>query len=302
MSYVLAWNNDGSVKDVSPRYISRLGSKKSKLRVEDGWFEQTLQPYRVRRQTRRDRTEDLKFDKLLNKRPFPEKIGEYKNHPRFAIDRHLLRNEAIYPRDAIILGYIKDEPIYPRDCVHVLFSREGWLRQAKTVKLYEEPYKVVKAKAKYDRLTGTSITGLQTELFGTWQVEDYEPPVAQNGLVPRTAYGNVDLFKPCMLPKGTVHLQLPGLNKICKRLRIDCAQAITGFEYKNQACQAVYDGFVVCEEFRDQVIDEWYQEQVELERKEDERRKKKIYSNWRRLVMGLFIRKKLKDRYNFDNL
>ncbi|KXJ79455.1 hypothetical protein RP20_CCG000929 [Aedes albopictus] len=302
ISYVLAWNNDGSIKDVSPRYISRLGSKKSKLRVEDAWLEQALKPYRARRKTRRDRTEDLKFDKLLNKRPFPEQIGEYKNHPRFAIERHLLRNEAIYPRDAVVLGHIKDEPIYPRDCVHVLFSREGWLRQAKTVRMFEEPYKVVKAKAKYDRFTGVSITGGQMELFGAWQVEDYEPPTAQNGLVPRSAYGNVDLFKPCMLPKGTVHLQLPGLHRICKRLRVDCAQAITGFEYKNNACQAVYDGYVVCEEFRDQVIDEWYQEQVELERKEDEKRKKRVYSNWKRLVMGLFIRKKLKDRYNFDNM
>ncbi|EAT34442.1 AAEL013313-PA [Aedes aegypti] len=300
--YVLAWNNDGSIKDVSPRYISRLGSKKSKLRVEDAWLEKALLPFRARRKTRRDRTEDLKFDKLLKKRPFPEQIGEYKNHPRFAIERHLLRNEAIYPRDAIVLGYIKDEPIYPRDCVHVLFSREGWLRQAKTVKMFEEPYKVVKAKARYDRFTGSAITGQQMELFGTWQVEDYEPPTAQNGLVPRSAYGNVDLFKPCMLPKGTVHLQLPGLNKVCKRLRVDCAQAITGFEYKNNACQAVYDGYVVCEEFRDQVIDEWYQEQVELERKEDEKRKKRVYGNWKRLVMGLFIRKKLKDRYNFDNM
>ncbi|XP_055641166.1 DNA repair protein complementing XP-C cells homolog [Toxorhynchites rutilus septentrionalis] len=302
ISYVLAWNNDGTIKDVSPRYISRLGSKKSKLRVEDSWLERSLMPYRPSRSTRRDRSEDLKFEKLLNKRPFPEQIGEYKNHPRFAIARHLLRNEAIYPRDAIILGYIKDEPIYPRDCVHVLFSREGWLRQAKTVQLHEEPYKIVKAKARYDRLTGTSITGLQTELFGMWQVQDYEPPVAENGVVPRSAYGNVELFKPCMLPKGTVHLQLPGLNKICKRLRVDCAPTITGFEYRNNACQAVYDGYVVCAEFRDQVIDEWYQEQVELERKEDEKVKKRVYGNWKRLVMGLFIRKKLKDRYNFDNI
>ncbi|XP_062563981.1 DNA repair protein complementing XP-C cells homolog [Armigeres subalbatus] len=300
--YVLAWNNDGTIKDVSPRYISRLGSKKSKLRVEDIWVEKTLQPYRVRRQTRRDRTEDLKFDKLLNKRPFPEQIGEYKNHPRFVIERHLLRNEAIYPPDSVVLGYIKDEPIYPRDCVHVLFSREGWLRQAKTVKMFEQPYKVVKAKARYDRFTGTSVTGQKMELFGSWQVEDYDPPTAQNGLVPRSAYGNVDLFKPCMLPKGTVHLQLPGLNRICKRLRVDCAQAIVGFEYKNNACQAIYDGFVVCEEYRDEVIDEWYQEQVELERKEDEKRKKRVYGNWKRLVMGLFIRKRLKDRYNFDNM
>ncbi|KFB46982.1 AGAP002106-PA-like protein [Anopheles sinensis] len=299
--YVLAWNNEGSIKDVSPRYISRFGSKKSKLRVEDEWLERALRPYRGKR-TKRDIIEDIKFDRLLNKRPFPEQISEYKNHPRYAIERYLLRNEAIYPPDAPIVGRIREEPIYLRDCVHTLHSRESWLRQAKTVQMHEQPYKVVKAKAKYDRFTGTAITGQTMELFGSWQVQDYEPPVAQDGRVPRSAYGNVDLFQPCMLPKGTVHLQLPGLNRICRRLRIDCAQAITGFEYRNGACQAVYDGYVVCEEFRDQVLDEWYQEQVELDRKDDERRRKRIYGNWKRLIMGLCIRKKLKDRYNFDNM
>uniref|UniRef100_A0A8W7Q262 Rad4 beta-hairpin domain-containing protein n=1 Tax=Anopheles coluzzii TaxID=1518534 RepID=A0A8W7Q262_ANOCL len=301
IAYVLAWNNDGTIKDVSPRYISRLGSKKSKLRVEDAWLEKALRPYRGKR-TKRDLIEDVKFDRLLNKRPFPEQIGEYKNHPKYAIERYLLRNEAIYPRDAPILGHIRDEPIYLRDCVHTLHSRESWLRQAKTVRLHEEPYKVVKAKAKYDRFTGAAITGQTVELFGEWQVQDYVPPVAKDGLVPRSAYGNVDLFQPCMLPKGTVHLQLPGLNRICRRMRIDCAQAITGFEYRNGGCQAVYDGFVVCEEFRDRLLDEWYAEQVELQEKEDERRRKRIYGNWRRLIMGLCIRKKLKDRYNFDNM
>uniref|UniRef100_A0A182MJ39 Rad4 beta-hairpin domain-containing protein n=1 Tax=Anopheles culicifacies TaxID=139723 RepID=A0A182MJ39_9DIPT len=301
ITYVLAWNNDGTIKDVSPRYISRLGSKKSKLRVEDAWLEKALRPYRGKR-TKRDLIEDVKFDRLLNKRPFPEQIGEYKNHPRYAIERYLLRNEAIYPPDAPILGYIREEPIFLRDCVHTLHSRESWLRQAKTVRLYEVPYKVVKAKAKYDRFTGAAITGQTVELFGEWQVQDYEPPVAKDGLVPRSAYGNVDLFQPCMLPKGTVHLQLPGLNRICRRLRIDCAQAITGFEYRSGGCQAVYDGFVVCEEFRDRVLDEWYREQVELQEKEDERRRKRIYANWKRLIMGLCIRKKLKDRYNFDNM
>ncbi|XP_053695219.1 DNA repair protein complementing XP-C cells homolog [Sabethes cyaneus] len=301
ITYVLAWNNDGTIKDVSPRYISRLGSKKTKLRVDDAWLATALSPYRIRRTSRRDRSEDLKFDKLLNKRPFPVQIAEYKNHPRFALERHLLRHEAIYPRDAVVLSHIKGEPIYPRDCVHALLSREGWLRQAKTVKLFEEPYKVVKAKARLDRYTGTSISGGQTELFGAWQVQDYEPPVAQGGVVPRSAYGNVELFRPCMLPKGTVHLQLPGLNKVCKRIRVDCASAITGFEFRNGGCQAVYDGYVVCEEFRDQVIDEWYQEQVELERKQDEKCRKRVYGNWKRLIVGLLIRKKLKDRYNFDN-
>lgn len=48
---------------------------------------------------------------------------------------------------------------------------------------------------------------LPLELFGIWQTEDYIPPIAVDGKVPRNEYGNVDLFKPCMLPIGTVHLQ-----------------------------------------------------------------------------------------------
>ncbi len=42
------------------------------------------------------------------------------------------------------------------------------------------------------------------------QIEDYIPPPAVDGVVPRNAYGNVELFLPSMLPKGTKHLQIPG--------------------------------------------------------------------------------------------
>lgn len=51
------------------------------------------------------------------------------------------------------------------------------------------------------------ITDQLLEIFGIWQVQEYEPPTAENGVVPRNAYGNVDLFKSCMLPKGTVHIR-----------------------------------------------------------------------------------------------
>lgn len=44
------------------------------------------------------------------------------------------------------------------------------------------------------------------EVFGEWQTKEYEPPEAKDGIVPRNEYGNVDLFKQCMLPKGTVHV------------------------------------------------------------------------------------------------
>ena len=44
------------------------------------------------------------------------------------------------------------------------------------------------------------------ELFGEWQVEPYDPPTAKDGKVPRNEFGNVELFKPSMLPKGCVHV------------------------------------------------------------------------------------------------
>lgn len=50
------------------------------------------------------------------------------------------------------------------------------------------------------------ITDKPLEVFGRWQTTEYVPPVAENGLVPRNQYGNVELFKPSMLPGGTVHL------------------------------------------------------------------------------------------------
>lgn len=50
------------------------------------------------------------------------------------------------------------------------------------------------------------IKDLPLELFGVWQTMEYEPPVAENGIVPKNAYGNVELFKECMLPINTVHL------------------------------------------------------------------------------------------------
>lgn len=56
-------------------------------------------------------------------------------------------------------------------------------------------------------MTGEFKKDLPLELFGFWQTEDYIPPIAVDGKVPRNEYGNVDLFKPCMLPGGTVHLQ-----------------------------------------------------------------------------------------------
>jgi len=39
---------------------------------------------------------------------------------RYALQRHLLKFEAIYPPTAVPLGFVRKEPIYARECVHVV--------------------------------------------------------------------------------------------------------------------------------------------------------------------------------------
>lgn len=68
------------------------------------------------------------------------------------MQRHLLKFEAIYPSDALTLGFVRGEPVYSRDCVHNLHSREIWLKSARVVKPKEQPYKIVKARPKWDKV------------------------------------------------------------------------------------------------------------------------------------------------------
>lgn len=64
-----------------------------------------------------------------------------------------MKFEAIYPPDAPPLGFLKGEPIYARECVRELHSRETWLKEAKLVRVNETPYKIVKARPKYDKVS-----------------------------------------------------------------------------------------------------------------------------------------------------
>lgn len=68
------------------------------------------------------------------------------------------------------------------------------------------------------------------QCFGMWQTEKYMPAPVFNGKIPRNEYGNLELFKPWMLPPGGVHLRLPGLNRIAKKMNMDCVPAMVGWD------------------------------------------------------------------------
>lgn len=204
---------------MSARYCTQWHTVVRKMRVSDIWLHEAIKGF-LGKKTPQDKREDKELNKLHQDQPLPKTINECKDHPQYALSRHLLKFQALYPPDALILGYVRNEPIYSRDCVHTLHSREIWVKQARVVKLNEQPYKIVKAMPKWDRLTNSVIKDRPLEIFGIWQTQDYEPPTAENGLVPRNAYGNVELFKECMLPKKTVHLKCKTFYFIRSKLNV----------------------------------------------------------------------------------
>nr|XP_007983503.2 DNA repair protein complementing XP-C cells isoform X2 [Chlorocebus sabaeus] len=273
MTYVVGIDSDGWVRDVTQRYDPAWMTVTRKCRVDAEWWAETLRPYQSPFMDR-EKKEDLEFQAKHMDQPLPTAIGLYKNHPLYALKRHLLKYEAIYPETAAILGYCRGEAVYSRDCVHTLHSRDTWLKKARVVRLGEVPYKMVKGFSNRARKARLAEPQLREEndlgLFGYWQTEEYQPPVAVDGKVPRNEFGNVYLFLPSMMPIGCVQLNLPNLHRVARKLDIDCVQAITGFDFHGGYSHPVTDGYIVCEEFRDVLLTAWENEQAIIEKKEKE--------------------------------
>ncbi|KAF3420459.1 hypothetical protein E2986_07657 [Frieseomelitta varia] len=298
--YVVAWNSEGLLKDVTRRYCAQWLTVTRKQRIDEKWWSETLS-YWKEKNTAISRAEDEMLLQKELEQPLPKTISEIKGHPLYVIQRHLLKFEVLYPPDCVPLGHTSTgEAIYSRHCVHTARSRETWLKQARVVKPNEEPYKIVKSRPKYDKLSGLKIKDSPLEVFGEWQTMEYEPPVAKDGIVPRNEYGNVDLFKQCMLPKGTVHINLPGLNRIARKLNIDCAPAVVGFNFGGMGAVPAIEGYIVCSEYEDTLREAWEAEQVEAVKRNKEKQEKRIYGNWKRLIQGLLIRERLAARYEFS--
>ena len=124
-----------------------------KLRTDAKWLEMTLAPFKCTdNEFKRDLREEEELSRKVNEAPLPKTIGEYKDHPLYALERHLLKFEKIYPPNAPTLGFTKTgEAVYARECVRTLNGRTHWLKEGRTVKVGELPYKVVKARPKWTR-------------------------------------------------------------------------------------------------------------------------------------------------------
>ena len=296
--YVVGIDASSHAKDVTPRYASSWCTVERKARIGEEWVTETLSPF-SRSEEDEDR-EDDDIHSILLSRPLPTRKQEYRGHPLYALRSLLLKYEAIYPESSAILGYCESEAVFSRDCVHTLHCRENWLKEAKVVKKRETPFKVVKSYRIKKSLGGPS-SDKEVELFGDWQTEDYIPPPVVNGKVPRNEFGNIEVFKPSMVPKGGVYIRVPGIQKVARALGIDYASAVIGWEFHGRYSFPWIEGIVVAEENRSLLLDACKEQERKTEYDKQAKKTKVVLDRWVHFVKGVIIAERVRRRFNEIN-
>ncbi|KAK6437600.1 hypothetical protein LTR95_006198 [Oleoguttula sp. CCFEE 5521] len=240
-----------------------------------------------------------------------ESLQWYKQSAEFVLEQHLRREEALIPGAESVKSFTagkgdkaKEFPVFRREDVVACKTVESWHKDGRAIKHGEHPFKHVPMRAvtlirKREMEDALRETGekLTQGLYSIDQTDWIIPPPIENGVIPKNAFGNMDVYVPTMVPKGAVHLPLKGSAKLCRRLQIDYAEACTGFEFGKQRAVPVLTGVVVAKAHEGIVRDAWRTEQAEVKRKEDTKRTAVALHWWRKMVMGLRIVERMKIDY-----
>jgi hypothetical protein len=115
----------------------------------------------------------------------PTTIAGFKDHPLYALERHLKRDEIIHPPKEI--GKFRGESVYPRANVLPLKSAENWMRVGRKVKEGCQPMKQVKQRAatvNKQREIELAMTdggeGVMQSMYALNQTEVYRPTPVVN--------------------------------------------------------------------------------------------------------------------------
>ncbi|CAA6664805.1 unnamed protein product [Spirodela intermedia] len=242
----------------------------------------------------RESLEDMELAIKGLTEPLPVNQQAYRKHHLYAIERFLSKYQVLYPKGPV-LGYCSGHPVYPRACVQTLQTKQKWLREGLQVKANEVPAKVVKSSQKLGRRQHSEESAFvkddenpMIELYGKWQVETLHLPPAVDGIVPKNERGQVEVWSERCLPPGTIHLRLPRLVPVVKRLDVDFAPAMVGFEFRNGRSFLSMMGLWSAA---------YAEEEERREAEEKKRREAQALSRWYQLLCSLITRQRLKSTY-----
>ncbi|KAI0147616.1 Rad4-domain-containing protein [Xylariaceae sp. FL1272] len=244
-----------------------------------------------------------------------ETLQYYKSSKEFVLQRHLKREEALLPdavpvkifRNKVKGGKIEEEDVYLRKDVVAVKSAETWHKQGRAPLQDAEPrkhapYRAATTNRRREIAEAEAATGKKVlqPLYSEDQTDWIIPDPIKDGVIPKNEYGNIDMFAEHMCPEGAIHVPFRYAVRVCKRLQIDYAEAVVGFEFGHRMAVPVIQGVVIAQEHYDNVIVELEKDEAERARKEDEKRRKASLGSWRKFLMGLRIAERLRDHAHLD--
>ena len=313
--YVTAFNGRG-VKDLTVKYCAQEHLARLAPQRDGAWWTATLAPYRLaevaalREQLERHgvgdeknvgelvaRASELEDGGIVSKeerarKEVPTTIKGFQKHEQYILKRHFKTHEVLSPGSKAV-GMLKGEPYFDRSDVCVVHTAEKWKRQGRIVREDElaKPVKLIKKRgvqqveADLEYLDPSTSQQLMSSFYGPWQTDVWQMPSAKDGIVPKNEWGSVEI--PPLghaLPGGTAHVDLPDAAKVCRRLGIDFADAVNGFEFKKRRMIPTKCGVVICAE-SEELLRNAHSEYVRHERRmAKEKRLAEGEAAWRDLL------------------
>lgn len=172
--------------------------------------------------------EQIQLEKLLYAEPVPTTLADVKNHPLYVMEKDLQRHEAVYPKDkSTMMGTIRGAFVYKRAAIVALRSRDGWLREGRSLTNDDtQPYRVVPPPPSRPLAPAS-------KFYGYWQTKPFEPvDLTPSGHIPRHGNTNWYMLLGALPPPSLVHINKQLAASVARRVAIEFRQAIVGFDKK----------------------------------------------------------------------
>lgn len=315
MRYVVAF--DKVLLDVSPRYMRNVGYryfKRLDLYTDVGKTALLVQTM-IRSFNKSVEYDDATLKELDHLRnsalasfDVPTSFAAMKRSPNLVTPSTLRYNEVIDPR-AVRVGLVKlkhhAEPVYSKTDTLAGKSVLQWKSLGRSVKREEidKPIKTIRVSPRtiYRRRLAVEDPDLtRTNIYSFAQTCPYvkEEVREENGrkVLPRNRYGNIEVFRPWMVPDGTTWIRLSDCEKIFRRYAtFEYVPVVVGFDFRSKVGTAIPQkhGVIVLEE--DEVLAKkvWLAGKMVLHKEESNRRTAVQLAAWQRLLRMLRIKRRV---------
>ncbi|KAI5966010.1 hypothetical protein KGF57_000683 [Candida theae] len=265
MHYVLGFSNSNLVVDVSSRYMSDVSYRwfnRLDLRTESGRSALLLQSIiRILNSRKQYTAEDnLELDTLrviaMGNFSIPKTLSAMKRSPNFTTKSTLRYNEVIDAKATPIAKSFNGKKckVFFKNSLIVGKSEQQWKFCGRSVKPKElgKPIKIVKAnprtlhRRRMFNMNDTSDPELNNlPLYSFSQTCPYIRPKVINGVLPRNKYGNIELFRPSMVPEDCVWLKMTDVELALSKSKVEYVPVVVGFAFKGGSAYPVKSGVVV---------------------------------------------------------